>query len=247
MAAVNQIAPPAPVAEAVSHNQVGQKLGRKGQQTRERILSAMLELLAEVDGPPVTLTAVAKEAKVRLPNLYLYFPDMGDLLLAALERVMATADDAFVDKLRERWPDEGLREACLAFMQAYHQFWKRHARLLHMRNAFADAGDLRVFRYRLEVTRPLIDLLLDQMDCGDDRLAARNGHAATVLLTGLERLATVVTNPQFRVMTGAFGEVDQAAHVQCLLEAEAEVIALTVGHRRRLAVPKARHNAAVVR
>ena len=90
MAAVNQIAPPAPVAEAVSHNQVGQKLGRKGQQTRERILSAMLELLAEVDGPPVTLTAVAKEAKVRLPNLYLYFPDMGALLLAALERVMVT-------------------------------------------------------------------------------------------------------------------------------------------------------------
>ena len=34
---------------------------------------------------------------------------------------------------------------------------------------------------------------------------------------------------------------------KCLLEAEAEVIALTVGHRRRLAVPKARHNAAVVR
>ena len=61
MAAVNQIAPPAPVAEAVSHNQVGQKLGRKGQQTRERILSAMLELLAEVDGPPVTLTAVRLE------------------------------------------------------------------------------------------------------------------------------------------------------------------------------------------
>jgi len=242
---VNQTLPVGAAPEAVSHNQIGQKLGRKGQQTRERILAAMLQLLAEEDGPPVTLTAVAKQAKVRLPNLYLYFPDIGDLLLAALERVMATADDAYVDKLRERWPDASLRDACLDFIRDYHQFWKRHARLLHMRNAVADAGDLRVFRYRLVQTRPLIDLLLDQMDCGDARLAVRNGHVATVLLTGLERLATVVTNPQFRFMAGAFGEVDQEAHVRGLLEAEADVISLAIGHRRTLAGRNGNRSAAI--
>ena len=58
-----------PLPSAVSHNQVGQKLGRKGQETRERILAAVLGLLAQRDGPPVTLSGVAKEARVRPPNV----------------------------------------------------------------------------------------------------------------------------------------------------------------------------------
>ena len=74
---------------AVSHNLVGQRLGRKGQATRERILDAMLRLLADAEGPPVTLTGVAREAGIGLSNLYLYFPDIGELLLAALRKASA--------------------------------------------------------------------------------------------------------------------------------------------------------------
>ncbi|HMP57284.1 MAG TPA: TetR/AcrR family transcriptional regulator, partial [Novosphingobium sp.] len=93
-------------AVAVSHNLVGQRLGRKGQATRERILDAMLRLLADPEGPPVTLTGVAREAGVSLSNLYLYFPDLGELLLAALRKVTEDTDSAHVEKLRRRWPDD---------------------------------------------------------------------------------------------------------------------------------------------
>jgi AcrR family transcriptional regulator len=221
-----------PLTAAVSHNQVGQKLGRKGQETRERILAAVLRLLADPDGPPVTLSGVAKEARVRPPNVYLYFPDMGELLLAALDRVMGTAEEAYLARLRERWPDDGLDESCLMFLGAYYAFWKRHARLLHMRNAMADASDMRVLRYRNDVTRPLIDLLADQIGSADD---IDDGAIACVLLTGLERVATVVTNPQFSIITGTMAEEDQRAHVRSLIEAEAEVLSVVIAHRRALA------------
>ena len=63
-------------ARAVRLNLAGQRLGRKGQETRERVLSAALRLFDDAHGPPVTLTGVAREASMRLSNLYLYFPDM---------------------------------------------------------------------------------------------------------------------------------------------------------------------------
>lgn len=223
-------APPAPV----SHNQIGQKLGRKGQETRERILRAMLDLVADPEGPPVTLTSVAEAAKVRLTNLYLYFPDMGELVLAALERVMETAEEAFVERLRRRWRDEDIHPACLDFLQAHYQFWKRNARLLHLRNALADASDLRVLRYRNAVSRPLIDLLLGQMESGAPPDGVAGLNVATVLLTALERVATVVTNPHFHMMIDDAGEDDHEGHVRRLIEAEAEVITVVIRHRRAI-------------
>lgn len=226
-----------PVAEPVSHNQVGQRLGRKGQETRERILAAMLSLLADRDGPPVTFTAVAKEANVRLTNLYLYFPDMGQMLLAALGRVMETAEEAYLDLLRPRWSDEALYESCLAFLRAHYAFWERNARLLHLRNALADAGDMRVLAYRHEVTAPIMDLLAAQMDCeSGNRDTVR---VATVFMTLLERVATVVTNPQFREMS-TLDDAAQRSHAYGLLDAEAEVMSLAMAHRRRLAAQAAR-------
>jgi AcrR family transcriptional regulator len=221
-------------SDRVSHNQVGQRLGRKGQETRERILAAMLRLLAEEDGPPVTLTNVAKAAGVRLTNLYLYFPDMGEMLLAALGRVMDTAEEAYLEKLRQRWPDETLYESCLAFVRAHYDFWKRNARILHMRNALADAGDLRVLKYRNTVSIPLIGLIMNQMDGHAERADGCDPPVATVLLTGLERVATVVTNPQIRIFADYRGDADQDAHNRRLIEAEAEVLALVIRHRRTL-------------
>ncbi len=229
----------------ISYNQIGQKLGRKGQETRERILAAMLRLLAEPDGPPVTLSGVAKEARVRPPNLYLYFPDMGELLLAVLSRVMDSAEEAYLVRLRQRWSDAALGESCLDFLLAYFAFWQRHARLLHMRNAMADAKDLRVLRYRNEATVPLIDLLAQQIGSASN---ASHSSLACVLLTGLERVATVVTNPLFRVITSDFTagitDLDQQAYVRALIEAEAEVISVVITHRRALASQTQRLQAA---
>ncbi|WP_052223479.1 TetR/AcrR family transcriptional regulator [Novosphingobium malaysiense] len=218
--------------DTAAHNTVGKRLGRKGRETRERIICAMLRLVGDPAGPAVTLTGVAREAGIQLPNLYVYFPDMGELVLVALSRVMETAERAYLDKLRARWPDEGLRQACLEFLCHYHEFWQQNARILHLRNAMADAADERLLVYRSEATRPLLDLLIAQMDCPADSLEAHNGNVATVILTGLERLATVLTSSHFPLATRRGWERNSDELIQGLLEAEAEVIGLTIAHRR---------------
>ena len=219
--------------QPVSHNLLGQRLGRKGQETRERILGAALRLL---DRPrqdsPVTLSGIAREASVGMTTLYLYFPDLGALVLAALDRVMETAGDAFVDRLRPRWPDERLEEHACDFLHAHLRFWRRHAHILHMRNSLADASDMRFLDYRDRASYPLIGLLVRQMDGDPEAKDSDLSLLASVVLIGFERLATVITAVTFQASLEKQGFEDEPNHVARLLSAEARMIALTIRDAR---------------
>lgn len=192
---------------AVSHNLNGQKLGRKGRITRERILAAAIELI-ESDEEPVTLSAVARKASLGMTSLYNYFNDLTELLLAVLEPVMATAEASYLLLLRERWPEDAVYERCYAFVKAYHCFWSRHSRLLHLRNALADQQDERMMRHRIESTRPIIQLLVRQMD----EYAVDGGPVtsmATMLMIGIERSVTLATDRELRRLVSMPPEVSE--------------------------------------
>ncbi len=182
----------------VSHNLYGQRLGRKGRDTRDRIIAAANSLLIRPEAVPVTLSAVAREASLGMTTLYLYFSDLTELLLAVLEPVMETAEDAYLGQIRRLWPDETLGEQCYDFMLAYHDFWARHARILHLRNAMADQHDRRMLVHRVESATALIDMVAAQMgaDPADTQSAAYD--MATVLMTGVERAVTMSTNTEMQ-------------------------------------------------
>ena len=215
----------------VSHNLVGQRLGRKGQETRERILAAMLKLVDDTDGPAVTLTAVAKEASVGMTTLYLYFPDMADLLLAALRCVMASADDAYLYRIRDYWPDETLEEESREFHRAHYRFWRQHRRLMQMRNSFADASDVAVLEYRGKSSEPLLLALIRQMSGDSIETDPACFYLATVALVGIERVATVVNTQHFHMISRT-QDVAEADFIDSLICAQATVVALTIRHQR---------------
>lgn len=229
---VNEVSPAVPPA---GYNLLGQRLGRKGQETRERILVTALRLIETCQDAPLTLSAVAREASVGMTTLYLYFPNLGDLILAVLTRVMDGADEAFVARLRAHWPDGELLSCAQGFLHAHYQFWRRHSRILHLRNSFEDAGDARFLNYRNGVSRPLIEHLIRQMDAEPGRMDTPSATSATVLLTGFERLATITTNPIFHTNLRGIGVSDVQPYIDNLLDAEAELVALAVRHHRNLA------------
>lgn len=226
-------APPHSPLSHASHNAIGQRLGPKGQKTRERILAGALTLLEREDESAITLTSVAREAAVGMTTLYLYFPDLGDLVLAALMRVMDDAGAAFADQLRTRWGDGELEARALDFTWAHYHFWRRHARLLYIRNRYADAGDDRFVQYRIRVSRPLIALLERQMDIAPGA-APCDAAFAMVVLTGLERTATVMVNPRPYAASVAadIGADVPERTIGNLIAAEAQLIALAVRHAR---------------
>jgi AcrR family transcriptional regulator len=181
---------------ALLHNLNGQRLGRKGRDTRQRIIAATEELLSEVSLEQISLSAVARKVPLRMSSLYLYFADLTELLLAVLEPVMATAEDAFMAQLRQRWPDEGLYDHCLTFVRAFHGFWDRNSPILHLRNQLADRKDLRMMHARVHAAQPVLRLIVNQMDLGDDAPSSGALGMASVLYTGIERVVTIATDKE---------------------------------------------------
>ncbi|MFM5931758.1 MAG: TetR/AcrR family transcriptional regulator [Novosphingobium sp.] len=178
----------------VSHNLNGQKLGRKGQATRERILAATIELINEVGDTPISLSAVARRANLGMTSLYNYFTDLTELLLAVLWPVMQEATDGYFSQLRQYWPDDRLEECCREFVQSYFDFWTKHSRVLHLRNNMADQYDERMMMARVRTAQPTIALMRLQMAPAGGTPSANAASMASVLMTGLERAVTVATD-----------------------------------------------------
>lgn len=185
----------------LSHNLAGQRLGRKGRDTRDRIIAAAIELI--YCSPPetqISLSAVARQASLGMTSLYNYFSDLPELLLALLEGVMETAEEGYLGRLRSRWPEAELSDRCYDFVAGYHDFWTRHTRLLHLRNSLSDAGDQRMVDQRVGATQPIIRRIAEQMD-GDPRAPRSPEFAmATVLMIGIERSITIATDRELPML-----------------------------------------------
>jgi AcrR family transcriptional regulator len=219
-------------AKQLSHNLNGQRLGRKGRDTRDRILAATLELLADTgEETPISLSAVARKASLGMTSLYLYFNDLTELLLAVLDPVMATAEDAYVSILRPRWSDEELGNRTYAFVSAYHAFWVKHSQLLHLRNSMADRQNERMMLHRVRSAQIVMRLMVEQMDGDLAQPLSPVFSMATALMTGLERVVTVTTDVSLQnVLNARFSSTH--AH---LLQAEARLLELGIRDYRKLA------------
>lgn len=212
---------------SVSHNLAGQRLGRKGRITRERILGAAAELIEEGGDEPITLSAIARRASLGLTSLYNYFSDLTEVILALLEPVSAEGRDEFIGILSEYWADDVLAERCLAFVRAYHQYWSRNSGLLHLRNSMADQFDVRMMRQRVESANPVISHCTRQMvPKGEPEDKAR--PYATVLMTGVERSITLHTDRRLHRIVGLGEQRD----LEDILKAVARLMEIAIRDAR---------------
>ncbi len=183
----------APPDEGVNRNLNGQKLGRKGRDTRARIIAAANALVSQDSDIPVTLSAVARKSGLGMTSLYLYFNDLTELLLAVLEPVMEEAE-AYLKLIRLRWPDEELADHCRAFAAAYYAFWQENSRILHLRNSLADQNDQRMLQQCVSGAEALIGPLVEQMNGNLQHPQSPNFALAVMLVTGIERAASIRTD-----------------------------------------------------
>lgn len=219
--------------EGIVRNLNGQKLGRKGRDTRQRILSAAAEIVAEGPADQVSLSAIARRASLGMTSLYLYFNDLTELLLALLEPVIDGSRAEFSELLGKQWDDERLGEHCREFLEAYYRFWAGNSRLLHLRNSMADSGDNRMAMARIRSSQPLIGFFAHQMGGSPDDTKSYAYGMATVLTTGIERTVTVATDPR---LTGMFGPGHSHAASHYLVP-EARIMELAIRDTRARAKP----------
>jgi AcrR family transcriptional regulator len=164
-------------------------------------------------------------------TLYIYFADMTELILAVLEPVMAEAEAAYIRHLEQIWPDEALYENCLRFLENFHGFWLRHARILHMRNSVSDQQDKRMMAHRVTAATRIISLFVAQMRHDVTVIRSEAAGMATVLYTGIERIIVVSTDRVMpTVVPGKF-----SPHVENYLKSEAKLLAFGISEYRKTA------------
>lgn len=228
------------------YNQLGQRIGRKGRNTRDRIIAAVERLLADSSAPQITLVGVAREASLAMPSLYSYFRDLSELIGAVLEPVMDATEEAYVRRLRTYWLDGELGEKCRDFVTSYYHFWRRHGRILQLRNSMSDSGDKRMRRFRQTNSTPLLQLFLHQMDYDDPGRFTLQNITAGVLTTGLERLITVMTDPDFPELCNPSGPglagAELELQTELMLESQAWLLEVAI-RAGRLHFPRALNGA----
>ncbi len=219
------------LAKGLSHNLAGQKLGRKGRDTRERILAAAADLLADPENPPFTLSAVARKVPLGMTSLYNYFTDLPELLLAILEPIMASAEADYLGHMRSYWDDAHLEDHCRTFITNYYRFWQQHTKILHLRNALSEGGgDHRLGIQRVNAGIPMVRLFTKQMGGDPDDNLTLDYCMATALFTGVDRLIAVRT-----ITTRWSVEVDSSFYpvVDKQLQAEARLLELAIRDGRQ--------------
>lgn len=179
-------------------NLQGQKLGKKGRITRERIIAATRQMIEEPRSEPLSLSAVARRAGLRTSSIYNYFADFTELFLAVIEPVVERSEEAYICLVRDYWPDDEMDMRCWQFVQAFHQYWKENTRLLHLRNTIADQYETRVLLLRIAMARKVILLLGRQLGAPASRTTGPEYDLASVLFTGLERVVTIATDEELK-------------------------------------------------
>ena len=93
----------------------------EGELLRAEIIAAAIRLLEQDEGDAFSLRAVAKEAQISPPAVYLQFPDIGALLLAVLERLF-TELGAVLEAAEEGVDPDDARALLHARSLAYVRF-----------------------------------------------------------------------------------------------------------------------------
>lgn len=176
-------------------NNHGQALGRKGLDTRRRLMDTAVRLLEQNPGAELTPTMIVRSAKTSSATFYLYFKDVTDLFYALAEA--AEADMASVHEiLDEPWnPNRVETEHAARVVHAYAAVWDQHRPVLRYRNLEADRGDARFENVRLRTSLRIVkrfsDIILRAQPTGVAYSKRQAMAEASVLVSAMERCAAI--------------------------------------------------------
>ncbi len=170
----------------------GRALGRRGAQTRRRLLDATEELLETHGIRDLRVVDIARAVGSSPATFYQYFRDVEDAVLARAEEV---GDEIapLVDRLETRWDADGGLDDARALVDGFVDYWDRHRAVLRTRNLAAQEGDERFREVRHRTLRPFMVSLTAKI--AESRSAGRvvdemsPAAASAALVALIERMA----------------------------------------------------------
>ena len=187
------------------------RLGRRqdaAQQTREKILQAAADLVAEHGSRGMTIKAVAHEAAVSRVTVYDHFQNRAGLLEALTWRTYAQHD---IDRIRRARLQENVRCALIDFVKEnarfFHSFGRQGTAILKTASSDPDAALVIEATY-IDARRGSIRELVDRLDKSHELSPGWSPERA------VDVLMVITTVEAFETLTrhGRLG-IDEAAEV----------------------------------
>lgn len=199
-------------------NKDGQALGRKGAESRARLLEAARRLIDEQPSAKLTATSIARAAGLASQTLYLYFSDVDELLL---ELARAASEDMgeIAAELDAPWDMATLHAHTERVVSAFYRYWDRHRAILHIRNFHADGGREAFADVRNAASLPIVTKIAARIRAAQgERLGEADALARAVLIfSAIERMAARYASiPGWQTMIST----------DALKRAEADILAL---------------------
>ncbi|NBU85291.1 MAG: TetR/AcrR family transcriptional regulator [Sphingomonadaceae bacterium] len=175
-------------------NQMGQRIGAKGERTRQKLIDVTVTLLETHGLRDLTVAEIARCAETSPATFYVYFDGVPEALLAALETTTQSTPD-LLQMLEDNWAVSQGYARARAFVEQYCVHWAAHSTVFRCRNLAAEEGDTRFLAARREAVTPLLEALAQKVTVAQkegrvlDKLQPR--ASAGAVLTLLERLAAV--------------------------------------------------------
>ncbi len=133
-------------------------MGRKGRETRQKIMDVALSMLAHRSYKDLTVSEVSQEAGVSSSTFYVYFEDIEDVLFACVQNAALDLGE-LEEAINKEWPLEELTACVQQFVDIYNRLWEKYRVELRVRNLEADQGNLRFLNIRVETTKDILQAL----------------------------------------------------------------------------------------
>lgn len=206
------------------YNHYGQRIGSKGERTRQLLIDATVVLLESHGLRDVSVVDVARAANTSPATFYVYFRGVPEVVLAALEKASQTSPELEA-LIGQDWLAPGAAVKARAVVKAYTELWNRNRTIFCVRNLAAEEGDDRFYQARMKASGPVMQAFVDRIVLAQRAGMTPAGLApracAGVLLMMLERLSSV--GP----ITRQDGDLDYAS----LKDAAAHSLAHMLGGR----------------
>jgi len=173
-------------------NLYGQSMGRKGTETRERLIRATVDLLEKRSIRDVSVSDIATLAGTSSSSFYIYFADVTSAALAAAESIEQITPEIEAI-LGKTWTRSTAKDNAIAFLEAYVNFASKHHAILRVRNLAADEGDKRFEEVRHRAVSRIHELLEVRINAVDTGLDPSAGASAVLAL--MERIAAIARLP----------------------------------------------------
>jgi len=182
----------------------GQEMGSKGARTRLRMIEVTDDLLRRKPLLEISVAEIAAEARTSTSTFYLYFRDVLEAVLAAVDEVTQSPPELTTLLEGPRGEPFALEKA-QAFLERYTAHWQEHRALFRVRNLASDEGDMRFDQARREAIRPVQEMMAlriaERQALGAVPQDVHPPSAAAAILAMVERLAVIPYVPTGRNVT----------------------------------------------